>query len=179
MRNLRTYPWIILLVIMTLSCKSQKSSQPPKATASSNQAVSFTPIYKAGPRLIIYKTKADYSDLVPIQLSADGKEIISYPAPQDIANKNNFGKPTMLNGSWFVDAQGIGIHTAYLTTRLEDYSKLDKTPSLSAMMAQIKTADPFEEMYDAGLKTPAQVQLIEQAIANKQLNLSALKRITK
>jgi hypothetical protein len=38
----------------------------------------------AQPHLLVYKTKGDYKNYVPVMLSDDKSRIISYPDPKDI-----------------------------------------------------------------------------------------------
>lgn len=42
------------------------------------------PQYVAGPHILVYKTKADYSKLVPVIFSEDKKTVVSYLSASDL-----------------------------------------------------------------------------------------------
>ncbi|MEZ5198883.1 MAG: hypothetical protein R2764_21650 [Bacteroidales bacterium] len=83
----------------------------------------------AGPPAIIYKTLKDYYDKVPVSLSEDKTEVVSYPGIKDIYYKGEFAYPTQLHDGFLLDNRGIDINTAFLNLTYEDYSKLKSTPS--------------------------------------------------
>ena len=69
-----------LVIILLYSCKSNRElSHKTKI----NQTIISTTDYSR-PHLIVYKTKVDYNNFVPIILSEDKTEIISYPDPIDV-----------------------------------------------------------------------------------------------
>ena len=55
--------WLIVVLPLLVACKAYKSKH-------------FKPDFSPGPAAIVYKTKADYSKLVPVTLSDDKTEII-------------------------------------------------------------------------------------------------------
>ncbi len=107
---------------------------------------------KAGPKVIIYKTKADYYHNVPVTLSEDKSEIVSYPGIKDIFYKGELAYPTKLNDNFLLDNRGIDKNVAFLKYTYEQYSKLDKTPTIDELFANILDNDPITEMYYCGSK---------------------------
>lgn len=92
----------------------------------------------------IYKTKNDYSDKVPVQLSKDKSEIKSFPGPYDVDNRRfkplNLIKGYYLNGS-------LGPNTGYLSLTIEEYSKYETPLSRDSMYSLLIDKDPFIKFY--------------------------------
>ncbi|MEI8278473.1 MAG: hypothetical protein WCG87_01850 [Bacteroidota bacterium] len=117
------------------------------------------PASLTGPRALVYKTRHNYSQLVPVQLSADKKKIVSYPDPTDIKTDQGFTTPTSLHNAYWLDNRGIGKNTAFLKISYKNYALLKTPPSLQKMQAWILDKNPMSELYDCGdkniLKDPA------------------------
>lgn len=107
----------ILLLLTLAGCTTAKTQIPLKYTN-------------------VYKTKADYSQLVPVGY-ADGK-IISYPAATDLRSL-----PIALKNGYWYDTIGISPQTAYLTLPIATYKQ--KNTSFTEFV--IKDAKPFTEFY--------------------------------
>lgn len=103
-----------------------------------------------GPHAIVYKTRKDYSKLVPVTLSTNGKQIVSYPAPEDLKAGNRYLFPTRLHNGYLLDNKGIGANTAFLNISYERYARLKAAPSLVQMRRMIITRSPFTELCDCG-----------------------------
>ena len=99
------------------------------------------------PPLIIYKTRKDYFNKVPVDLSADKKSVVSYPSPTDIYYKGELATPTRLADGWLLDNRGIGINSAFLKLTYSKYAMLAETPSPEFLFNQILDNDPISEMY--------------------------------
>lgn len=70
---------ITLLMCFTfVGCNSSN-----KMLNTNKEGIKFVPQYTPGPQALIYKTKKDYTNLVPVLLSDDKTEIVSYPNPRD------------------------------------------------------------------------------------------------
>lgn len=153
-----------------MSCSNSKVNQtrPPE---SKNEAVNVKS--KAGPRVIIYKTKADYYYNVPVTLSEDKSKIIAYPGIKDIFYKGELAYPTKLNDDFLLDNRGIDKHVAFLNYTYEQYSKLDKTPEIDVLLTNILANDPITEMYNCGSKFEYKnlVNEINEAIDQNKLSL--------
>ena len=81
------------------------------------------------PGCIVYSTRGDYLDLVPIGLR-DNKTKVSYVAdPTDLyyitGNGDTiiFGKPTRLVNNYLLDNRGIWTNVAFLNITYEEYIK--------------------------------------------------------
>jgi hypothetical protein len=115
--------------------------------------VNFAPRFATGPPAIVYKTKGDYFNLVPVFLSDDKSEIISYPDPADMKTGNDYPLPMRLHGGYLLDNRGIGINVAFLKMTYGEYAKLEHAPSLSELKSLIIDNDPLTELCDCGNKT--------------------------
>lgn len=103
-----------------------------------------------GEQAVIYKTKKDYSALVPVTMNAGKTKIVSYPAPADLYYRGKFAKPFKLKNGYWLDNRGIQLNTVFLDFTYDDYSKLKEAPLLSEMMNRIADKDPFTEIYSLG-----------------------------
>lgn len=129
---------IAIVVLLALcACKGQKK-------------VLFQPAFVPGPQTIVYKTKADYSKLVPVLLSDDKSQIISYPHPKDIKLGETLALPTALSKGYLLDNRGIGPNVAFLKITYEEYAKREEAPSLAEMEAMIIDKDPLLELCNCG-----------------------------
>ena len=102
---------------------------------------------QALPHIIIYKMKADYSNLVPVTMNPQRTVITSYPAKSDIRPS---AKPVALNDGWYLDRRGIGPNTVFTDYTYEQYANLEKTPSVSELMEHIIEKHPLLDLYDCG-----------------------------
>lgn len=109
------------------------------------------PIINSGsPPTIVYKTKSDYSEMVPIHLSEDKTNIVSFPDTKDIPYERESTYITELKQDYLFDNRGIGPNTVFLNITYEEYSELDDIPSQEEFFNMIIDEDPFIEIYDCG-----------------------------
>jgi hypothetical protein len=135
LRN-RTVAWAAVLFFCFTDCKTKQTN---------TTEVSYT-----GECAIVYKTKTDYRNNVPVTMNADKTAIVSYPAPTDVYYKGKLAYPTaLLNGYW-LDNRGISVNTVFLKLTYEEYSKLDTAPTLEEMTEMIVDKNPFTEIYNLG-----------------------------
>ena len=106
----------------------------------------------SGPAVIIYKTKNDYYDKVPVSLSEDKSMVASFPAITDLYYKGEFALPTKLNNGYLLDNRGITKDVAFLNISYESYSRLDMTPPADLLMQMLLDDDPLIEMYNCGTR---------------------------
>ena len=104
----------------------------------------------AGPHVIVYKTKKNYNNKVPVIISEDKSKIVSYPDPSDIKKENSYPVPTKLKNGYLLDNRGIGVNVAYLKMTYAEFAKLQQAPSLDSMYSMIIDKDPLIEMCDCG-----------------------------
>jgi hypothetical protein len=138
--NIKTYVSSILVLYLIISgCKTTDKAQK---VALGNK----TP----GPPTIVYKMKKDYSQNVPVILSADKSNITSYPAVEDVNMNGSYPLPTLLSKGYYLDNRGINPNVAFTLYTYEDYSKLPATPSVDELFIAITNNNPILEMYDCG-----------------------------
>jgi hypothetical protein len=136
----------IFLSFLLFNCKS--TSAPPMNTSA--KANGFEPQYTAGPPTIVYKTKEDYSNLVPVLLSGDKTKIVSFPHQSDLKAGDNYLTPTSLKGGYLLDNRGINANVAFLKLTYEEYSRLTTPPSLDELFKLISIKDPLLELCNCG-----------------------------
>ena len=139
---------LIISAFFFASCSSTKESINVEQKKADNDEVIIN--FKTGPPTIIYKTKKDYSSFVPVILSEDKSEIVSYPGIKDVYYKGEFAYPTKLHNGYLLDNRGIGANVAFLNITYEDYSKLEKTPSRDKLFQMIQDNNPLTEIYNCG-----------------------------
>ena len=102
---------------------------------------------------VIYKTRSDYSDLVPVILNDDRTRIVSYPDPQDLISDGKLMMPVQLSKGYWLDNRGINENVAFLNITYSEYSKLKQPPHLVELMLRIRDRQPLTEMYRCGLRS--------------------------
>lgn len=138
--------WPIVLLTMALAgCGSKKEVLDPASEASSGAADI--------PHVLVYRTKGDYRELVPVTLSADRSKIVAYPHPKDLQGADGLSVPQDLGKGYLLDKRGIGLNTAFLKMSYADYAALDQAPALADMTAMIADNDPLVELCDCGPRT--------------------------
>jgi hypothetical protein len=151
---------IVILLILT-ACKGQN-----KAT--------FKPDFSniSAPPTLVYKTRSNYNNLVPVLLSDDKTEIISYPHPTDLKVGDALALPTSLIDGYLLDNRGIGSNVAFLKMTYEEYSKLDSAPTLKELYDLIIDKDPLTELCNCGNRTVFKEEISE---LNKIIKAEKLK----
>jgi hypothetical protein len=159
---------IAILIFALAGCNTHH-----KTTQSTNQKQdTFLPAGVTGPRILVYKTKANYNNLVPVILSDDKSKIVTYPHPKDIQTSSGFQVPIVLIDGYLLDVRGIGKNVAFLKLSYTDYSKLLNPPSLEDLYNMIIDKDPLTELYDCGVKnnTDNLVKQLNKQIKKKELS---------
>lgn len=151
--------WILSLSLCSSSCNNSKT------LTTSNETAIPTLSFTAGPSVMVYKTKKDYTKHVPVILSEDKTKIISYPAPDDVRDGANYRTPIALTDGYFLDKKGIGKNVAFLKLTYEAYAALAKAPSKAELMSMIVDNDPLVELCNCGNKS---------AFTNEEEQLNAL-----
>lgn len=134
----------LTLAAMTVLTSCARKSAPNVSSATSAQ------VTVPGPPCIIYKTKGDFSRLIPVEMTADKTKLASFPDVADIYREGELAYPTQLVDGYLLDNRGIGPDVAYLKLTYDDYRKLDSTPAASELMNAIIEPDPLLEMYQCG-----------------------------
>lgn len=120
--------WLFLLVIC-VSC----------ACCSEHKTVTNVDMLRTK---VIYKTKADFSNNVPIRVK-DGK-VIAYPAISDVSERK---RPQSLGNGYLLDNFGVIENTVYTSYTIKEYSELTQQPTSQDLKSKIIELDPFAEMY--------------------------------
>jgi len=106
----------------------------------------------SGPPVLVYKTKANYNNLVPVILSDDKTTIVSYPDPTDIKTASGFAVPVLLHEGYLLDNRGIGKNVAFLNITYQDYAAFENVPNLKMLYNLIRDKDPLTELWYCGPK---------------------------
>jgi hypothetical protein len=142
-----------VVVIFALLASTGCNSFHKILNKNKKETVQFVPQFTAGPQALIYKTNKDYSKLVPILLSEDKSEIVSYPHPSDLKPEVEYPLPTFLNNGYLLDNRGITKNVAFLKLTYKQYSELKEVPTLKELYGYIMDKDPLIELCDCGNKT--------------------------
>jgi len=111
---------IILTFLICLILPLEVIAQQIKDISSGKTSVSYPPI-------VIYKMKRDYSRNVPVLLSDDKSEIVSYPHPMDLIGMTSKEvMPIRLHDGYYLDRRGINKNVAFLNISYNSYRKLRK-----------------------------------------------------
>lgn len=156
-----------MLVLFSVSCNTNN-----KIMQTSNDIQKdFSPVFASGPSVLVYKTKANYNNLVPVILSDDKTEIVSYPHPSDITAGSGFPLPAVLKDGYLLDKRGIGKNAAFLKITYEEYSQLEVVPSTKELYNIIEDKDPLTELCNCGVKSAFtdQTKQLNQLISSKKL----------
>lgn len=102
------------------------------------------------PPLVIYRTRADYRNLVPVILNDEKTEILSFPGPADVYFQGELAIPVELSEGYLLDLNGIGPRVAFLNITYEDYAALDTVITARELFSMIMDDDPLTEMYVCG-----------------------------
>lgn len=140
-----------------------------KTTQTTNDVYGEQLSMKPAP-VVIYKTKNDYSQQVPIMLSDDQQLVISYPHPTDLRfSDGNFRYPLPLNNGYLLDRKGIGPKTVFLRRSYAEYAA--QPPDPSTLLSLVIDTDPFQEIWHCNVKTNEKnlIDSLNVLISNKQL----------
>lgn len=132
---------IFSLITMGSCCKKNTGMQTIKETSP-----------KSGPPVIIYKTTKDYAKYVPVELSADKKTIVSFPAVTDVFYQGQLAYPSLLNQGFLLDNRGIGPNVAFLDYTYKAYANFKSTPPVNELEKHIMDRNPLIIMYNCGVR---------------------------
>lgn len=126
MRSKSIHLTLLIAAIVVLGCNSQKNnSKSSLAGTKKRHNELIVQGKKALARIIIYKTKNDYTKFVPVIMNAKKTKIIAYPSPFDVYYKGKLAYPTKLKNGYLLDNRGITKNVAFLSITYEEYVKLD------------------------------------------------------
>jgi len=164
--------FIPILLIVCIGCTATKKVTQ---TSDTKQPESVS-VLSAEKPILVYKTKANYNNLVPVILSDDKSEILSYPHPDDIKTGNKYSVPILLHDGYLLDQRGIGKNVAFLNMTYEEYAKLKVVPTIKELYNSIIDKTPLIELCNCGRKE-AFFDTISQL--NKLIDSNKLRTICK
>ena len=150
------------------SKEANKAENTETAVIETVQTLQTPPLAMAMPRIVIYKTSADFSNNVPVAMDDSKTQIVSFPDPIDVkANK----RPTLLNTGYMLDNFGIGKNVVYTDYTYEQYAALESVPDMETLLQHIVEKNPLVEYYVSGAEYPRTgdartVEAINNVIAN-------------
>ena len=165
-----------LVILSVFGCKAQQKDRDNAINNASSKTMQ--PFVAALPHVVIYKTTNDYNYNVPVMLSDNKIEIISYPHPTDLFYNGELALPTILQNGYLLDNRGIGKNVAFLKYTYDEYSKLSEVPTLDELQKNIIDKEPLTELWDCGIRnsfTDLQKQLNEWI--DKNMLVEKCKRI--
>ena len=137
---------VLLSAIILVGCAvSDKNKRQSSSPGNENQQIGM-----ASPPVIVYKTRNDYYDKVPVILSDDKTRIVSFPDPRDLKIDGTFAYPSKLNGGYLLDNRGINQNAAFLKFSYEQYCNMDNIPTADRLFDYITDNNPFTEIYQCG-----------------------------
>ena len=157
----------IAALLTIAACQSSKETNKTENIETTQTTVE-NPIAMAMPRIIIYKTTANFSNLVPIAMDDSKTQIVSYPDPADVkANK----RPTLLDNGYLLDNFGIGKNVVYTDFTYEQYIALETAPDFETLKQHIYELNPLVEYYVSGSEYPRTgeartIEALNNVIAN-------------
>lgn len=139
-----------LLSLMTIHMLSGCSRSTSPSSSVAKEPKHQENILTAGPPVMIYKTKKDYFDKVPVTLSENLDEVIAYPSQKDIIAGESFTYPAHLTNGFLLDNRGIGKHSAFLSLSYEEYADMQADITAESLYLRVIDPDPFLELYHCG-----------------------------
>lgn len=95
---------------------------------------SNTPIRRALPPAVIYKTNGDYRDNVPVTLNAAGTALVSFPSPSDLTE---FSTPLPLTDGYLLDRRGVSENSRFTRYTYDQYRALAAPPSPATLIDSV------------------------------------------
>ncbi|MCO6481614.1 MAG: hypothetical protein J5I62_02345 [Flavobacteriales bacterium] len=141
------------LLLIGGCCAKKKAAEvppPPPSSQTGAQNAPASPDMARTARVVLYRTRTDLRDHVPVMLADDGKSILSYPAPTDLRTAHGLTTPVELGQGWLLDRRGVGLNTAFLGMTYADYAAMKEPPPLADMLADIIDRDPITDLCDCG-----------------------------
>lgn len=135
-----------ILILVVIGCKTNKNVNQTSGITQQE----FKPHYVPGPKALVYQTKANYNLQVPVMLSDDKTQIVSYPHPKDLLVGGTLQTPIPLHRGYLLDKRGISKNVAFIKLTYEEYSKLQTVPTAKELFELIIDNDPLTEFVDCG-----------------------------
>lgn len=122
--------------------------------------------------VVIYKTKFDYSNNIPIILNSTKDSVVSYPSISDVFLNGILAIPTQLNNGYLLDNRGINENVAFTSYKYQEYIMLEKTPDANELFQKIIDKNPLLEIHIC--KCERSIDSYNKAIKKKFSNCKTL-----
>ena len=154
MKKTMTIIAVATIAAMT-ACQSSKEANKAEATETevteTVETKQIPPIAMAMPRIVLYKTTADFSNNVPVAMDDSKTQIVSFPDPIDVKENK---RPTLLDNGYMLDNFGIGKNVVYTDYTFEQYAALEAVPDMETLLQHIVEKNPLVEYYVSGAEYP-------------------------
>ena len=152
MKKITLYTAVSCVAVLALcACNSSKKvavlqeGEPATAVTGAKRITRHSAV--ASPHAIVYRTRGDYSQKVPIIMDKTSTYIVSYPDPVDVRNNP---VPTQLDNGFLLDNRGIGKYVAYTSYTYSEYAAMESAPTQTEFIYHIIDKYPLLEMWDCG-----------------------------
>lgn len=149
--RLDRYILLIFSLLILNGCGIAKKAENPEVLKVEDPVLNYG--VHASAKALVYKTRGDYYNRVPVLLNAEKNRIISYPDPIDLYRGSTPTLPTRLKNGYLLDNRGIGANVAFLTYTYETYGALKKLPELNQLMDSLLDRNPLTELWDCGSRS--------------------------
>jgi hypothetical protein len=162
---------VVFAFASLVSCKPSEKAQTGNISNNQSQTSDKQSLNMALPPTYIYKTRKDYSQLVPVLVSATTKEIYAYPDKKDLLLDGKLRQPSQLIDGYLLDNKGLSKDAAFLKLTYAQYVALDHTPTAKELQELIIDNEPFTELYQCkkNLHSESKLDYFNQLIQNGQL----------
>lgn len=126
-----------LACLMATGCHSSRSADEgvTKGIISVPRTDSqLVPAQMPEPKAVVYRTSGECPELVPVTMTASGKELLSYPAPGDLSSAC---EPIALTGGWWLDRRGISAASRFTTYTYAEYRAMPEAPAPAEILSHI------------------------------------------
>ena len=139
------------IAIFLCACSSSKKVDAKLDSSQEKVHVSFTETKMselrqsiASPSAIVYRTRKDYINNVPVMMDETKTKLVSYPDPIDVRFN---AKPTLLDKGYLLDNRGIGVNVAFTSYTYYEYVALPSVPSQAELLSHIIDKEPLVELW--------------------------------
>lgn len=97
----------------------------------------------------VYKTRYNYTELIPVMLNDSKTEIVCMPTKENLKSADGrLSYPQPLSNGYFISKNiDLNQNIAFLNLTIEDYIKADKLPNAEDQIKYVKDFEPFRELY--------------------------------
>lgn len=125
---------IIMILALSLSCARKSTSPNAEMYTPSEPLIGIDPAtHNYMPKATVFKMSGDYADHVAVSFDQNGR-LTYFPAPSDITERS---MPVEIADGWWLNRQGFGPNSQFLTYTLREYAALKTAPSPEEIKAAL------------------------------------------